>query len=86
MLGILPETQILLLRKLAANRNLTITETIALLSKQNNLPKSTLRTHVLKLRDLGLIECGESKSKGLPAKLTNSGKEIVQILNSAPAR
>jgi hypothetical protein len=43
---------------------------------------STIRWNAKKLYELELIECGTYLVKGVPVKLTDSGKLICKILES----
>lgn len=74
--------QILVLKELRSNGYyLNITNLIEKVSEEHNISASTLRWNVKKLRKLRLIECGTYNSKGIPAKLTASGKLISKILS-----
>jgi len=49
-------------------------------SKELNVGKSTVRVILQNLRDIGLINCGNSQTKGIPVKLTPVGDIIVNQL------
>ena len=68
--------QLLLLNKIAENRESTISSLLRILSKENRIPLSTLKLNSKKLRDLGLIDCGDSKK----VKLTDSGILVMEIV------
>ena len=73
------KNQILILNELKNNKS-TITNIISIVSKKYNLSPSTVRYNIEKLKELDLIECGNSKQKGIPAKLTDSGILILDII------
>lgn len=82
LLRALTKHQILILNELKDRGNyITVTNLIQKFSNKYNIPDSTLRWNVKQLKELELIECGDSESKGVPVKLTDSGLVIQNILN-----
>ncbi|MCD6402757.1 MAG: winged helix-turn-helix transcriptional regulator [Candidatus Aenigmarchaeota archaeon] len=74
----LNKTQLLILEELAKHGYyLTVTSLVDSIVRKYNIPRSTVRYNVKKLRNLGLIECGDVNNKGVPARLTELGKSVV---------
>ncbi|MEM7821370.1 MAG: hypothetical protein QXX38_00960 [Candidatus Aenigmatarchaeota archaeon] len=61
-------------------KNITITSLLYEISKKHNIPESTLRWNAKKLKELGIIECGDQKNKGIPVKITNLGIIFLNFL------
>ena len=79
LLRAINKNQILVLEELKNNKS-TITNIISSVSRKYNLAPSTVRYNIEKLKELDIIECGNSKKKGIPAKLTDSGILISDII------
>jgi len=58
----------------------TVSRFIEYLSKKHQIPSSTLRWNIRQLRELELIKCGTSITKGIPMETTNSGKIVYAML------
>lgn len=82
----LTHTQILLLYRIRDNSYYTITQLIDVISEDNRLAKSTLRSNAARLREAGLIDCGTADNKGIPVTLTSYGKSVVYTLNGQMVR
>ena len=77
----LNKNQIKILEELANDGYyITVTNFLQTLSEKEKIPLSTLRWNVKVLEDLGLITCGNSKNKGIPVKLTDTGRLIWKII------
>jgi DNA-binding MarR family transcriptional regulator len=78
----LSEKQKGLLRWLLNNYNdkMVYTVLIKYLSKTLNIPKSTIRWNLKRLREAGLIVAGNYEKKGIPVDLTNIGKMMANII------
>ena len=59
---------------------ITVTNLVEVLSRNYSIPASTLRWNIKKLVELNLITAGNSKNKGIPVELTDSGKFICKFL------
>ncbi|MCX6822191.1 MAG: hypothetical protein NTW30_05445 [Candidatus Aenigmarchaeota archaeon] len=59
---------------------INVTNLVENLSISHDIPPSTLRWNLKKLIELNLIVAGNSKNKGIPVKLTDSGKFVCKIL------
>ena len=68
--------QRMLLRWLSENyrERMVYTALIEHLSKDLNIPKSTVRWNLRGLREAGLIRAGNKENKGIPVGLTNMGR------------
>ncbi len=82
----LDEKELLILHRIRLNGDCTITELVAELSVTHGIPRSTLRYSIDRLRELALIDCGTSGSKGIPASLTPSGRELEILLQLTQAQ
>jgi Fe2+ or Zn2+ uptake regulation protein len=81
LLRVLTSHQILILKELKINGHyFSVTNLIERLSEKHNIPPSTLRWNLKRLVDLRFIIAGNSKSKGIPVRLTDSGKLVCKIL------
>jgi predicted transcriptional regulator len=60
---------------------INVTNLVENLSINHDIPPSTLRWNLKKLVELGLIITGNSGNKGIPVKLTDSGKFVCKILS-----
>ncbi len=77
----LNKNQLLILGELAGNGHyLTVTSCLGSLSRKEKIPLSTLRWNTKTLEKLGLITCGNSESKGIPIRLTDTGKLVWKII------
>jgi len=68
--------QLLLLNKIAENKENTISSLLNGISKENRIPLSTLKLSSKKLKDLELIDCGDYRK----VELTNSGMLVLNVL------
>ena len=81
LIRVLTKHQILILNELNNHGNyVTVTNLIQKFSEQHKISPSTLRWNVKQLKKLELIESGDIKNKGIPVKLTKSGKFVHEIL------
>ena len=81
LLRALTKHQILILNELKINGHyFSVTNLIERLSEKHNIPPSTLRWNVKQLIKLDLIVAGNSENKGIPVRLTDSGKLVCKIL------
>ena len=77
----LTEIQKLLLREVDSNEGKkTLTSLTRELSKKYNIPESTIKWNLRKLRDLGLIIAGNAETKGTPIRLTDAGRLVIEHL------
>lgn len=76
MFKALNKNQILLLKKIKTNSKFTITALIETVSRENKVPVSTLKLNAKILKNLGLIEFGNSHG----VKLTSSGVLILNLM------
>jgi len=58
----------------------SVTNLVESLSEKHNIAPSTVRWNLKKLVELNLITAGNSKNKGIPVKLTDSGELVCKIL------
>ena len=72
------KNQTLILNEISNNEE-NITETLRKISKNTNIPISTLKLNSQILKDLDLIEFGSS-SKFQLAKLTDFGNDVLKII------
>lgn len=73
--------QILILKRIQKeSKDYTMTGLIHKLSEKEDIPVSTLRWNIRKLREIGLVKCGSKEHKGVPTRLTEAGKLIFKIL------
>ena len=72
--------QILILNEVDNNRGMVVTNLINKLSKENNLPESTLRWNINQLKKQDLIISGDCNSKGTPISLTKTGLILLKII------
>jgi DNA-binding MarR family transcriptional regulator len=71
----LTEKQRMMLRIVAEVQGDTLyTTLIDRVSEELNIPKSTVRWNLKGLRDAGLIAAGDRDNKGVPVRLTESGR------------
>ncbi|MEM5793614.1 MAG: hypothetical protein QXY45_04660 [Candidatus Aenigmatarchaeota archaeon] len=79
----LNNTQLLILKELVNNAHYTnVTDFIENLSEKYNIPESTIRWNVGILRDIGFIRCGNLRERGIPVRIEESGKIILDVLSS----
>lgn len=73
--------QILILNELGTKIHyFSVTNLISSLSEKYEIASSTIRWNVNRLRDLGLINCGNASKKGVPVKLTGDGDIVLKII------
>ncbi len=72
----LNKNQLLLLNKIKTNSHFTITTLIDKISREDKIPTSTLKLNSKVLKDLDLIEFGNSRK----TKLTESGSLVLKLL------
>ena len=72
----------LILYKAQCNGHHTITDLIEVISREHKIPKSTIRSNAKKLKKLGLLSYGTIEDRGIPVRLTNSGDDIIRVLNA----
>jgi len=79
------EKQRVLLRWLAKNRNEKAVYTVLIghLSESLDIPKSTVRWNLRRLREAGLIRAGDRDNKGIPVDLTEMGSLIAEYLSTS---
>ncbi len=75
LLESLNEKQLLILSEIGSSAA-TISALVEAISFEQGIPRSTLKSNVKRLRELGLVDCGG----GLPAKLTDTGELVMRIL------
>ena len=82
----LTEKQLLLLRWIAEGASGEVyTALIERASRELDIPKSTVRWNMRRLREGGLIEAGDKANKGVPVRLTEEGWTLLAFLEpSAP--
>ena len=66
--------QLKYLSKIEENSGLLYYQLVDKLSVEQQIPKSTVRWNLKKLRDAGMIIAGDKNSKGVPVKLTEKGR------------
>ena len=66
--------QLKYLSKIEENSGLLYYQLVDKLSVEQQIPKSTVRWNLNKLRDAGMIIAGDKNSKGVPVKLTEKGR------------
>lgn len=76
MLRAFNKNQILILSQISNNSSETISSLLRKLEKEFKVPLSTLKLNAKILKDLNLIDFGNSS----PAKLTELGKFIINII------
>lgn len=76
LLASLNKKQLLILSEIAIS-TATISAIIDAISLEQSIPESTLKSNVKRLRELGLVSCGD----GQPARLTGAGELVLRILN-----
>ena len=80
----LTEKQRLMLRIVAEVQGETLyTTLIDMVSEELNIPKSTVRWNLKGLRDAGLIAAGDRDNKGVPVRLTETGRVMVGLVSSS---
>ena len=80
----LTEKQRLMLRIVAEVQGETLyTTLIDKVSEELNIPKSTVRWNLKGLRDAGLIAAGDRDNKGVPVRLTETGRVMVGLVSSS---
>ncbi len=80
LLRALNRNQRLILQAVSEIRLATITSILRFLSREFNIPLSTLKLNARILKELGLIDFGNTKQIKA-AKLTPAGELVVTILN-----
>jgi hypothetical protein len=79
----LTEKQRIMLRIVAEVQEETLyTTLIDRVSDELEIPKSTVRWNLKGLRDSGLIAAGDRDNKGVPVRLTETGRVIVGLASS----
>jgi DNA-binding transcriptional ArsR family regulator len=73
--------QLNLLSKIEENEGLLYYQLIDKLSKEQKLPKSTVRWNLTKLREAELIVAGDKKRKGVPVELTEKGRITLSAIS-----
>ena len=80
----LTEKQRTMLRIVAEVQGETLyTNLIDRVSDELDIPKSTARWNLKGLRDSGLITAGDRDNKGVPVRLTETGRVIAGLVSSA---
>ncbi|MCS7134946.1 MAG: hypothetical protein NZ893_00705 [Candidatus Aenigmarchaeota archaeon] len=79
----LNKIQKILIAELACNKYANVTAFIMTISSKYKLPESTIRWNVNELKQLGIIECGNSKVKGIPVSIKSSWKFLIEVLGDA---
>jgi DNA-binding MarR family transcriptional regulator len=80
----LTKKQRMMLRIVAEVQGETLyTTLIDRVSDELEIPKSTVRWNLKGLRDSGLIAAGDRDNKGIPVRLTETGRVIVSLVSSA---
>ena len=74
----LTSNQQLVLSRLKDSQETTMTSLVSSLSLELELSEPTVRRTVQLCRSLGLIACGDRKTKGKQVKLTPLGQEILE--------
>jgi len=59
---------------------ITVTNLVETLSRNHNIPASTLRWNLKKIVELNLIIAGNLRNKGIPVKLTDFGELVCDVL------
>ncbi|MGD0803965.1 MAG: hypothetical protein ABSA11_07830 [Candidatus Bathyarchaeia archaeon] len=78
----LTEKQRMMLRIVSEVQEETLyTTLIERVSVELNIPKSTIRWNLKGLRDAGLIAAGDRDNKGVPVRLTESGRIMVGVFS-----
>jgi len=72
--------QLKYLPKIRENSGLLFYQLVNKLSVELNVPKSTVRWNLSKLRDSGMITAGNKDAKGIPVKLTEKGEIALQVM------
>jgi len=79
----LTQKQKLVLRRIAdLDSELTMSALIRQIAQEEQMGESTARVVIQALRDIGLIECGTEKNKGVPVCLTPIGQILVRNGNN----
>ncbi len=79
----LTEKQRMMLRIVAEVKGDTLyTTLIERVSAELGIPKSTVRWNLKGLRDAGLIAAGDRENKGVPVRLTESGRVMAGFMTS----
>ena len=60
-------------------RDFTFSAAARRISNEFNIPESTVRWNLRKLREEGLIVCGDSSNRYMPLKLTEKGKRVLKV-------
>jgi DNA-binding MarR family transcriptional regulator len=80
----LTEKQRIMLRIVAEVQGETLyTTLIDRVSDELDIPRSTVRWNLKGLRDSGLIAAGDRDNKGVPVRLTETGRVMVGLTSSA---
>jgi len=74
--------QLKLLSEIERNEGLLYYQLINKLSREQGLPKSTVRWNLNKLREAKMVITGDKNNKGIPVKLTKRGKMLVLALKN----
>lgn len=69
------------LRMIKLYEYLPVTEISRLISEGTGDAQATVRWHLTILRDLGLIICGRSGNRGIPTRVSTTGKIILKHLD-----
>jgi len=72
--------QLKYLPKIRENSGLLFYQLVNKLSVELNVPRSTVRWNLSKLRDSGMITAGNKDAKGIPVKLTEKGELALQVM------
>jgi len=72
--------QLKYLVKVKENNGLLFYQLVNKLSVELQVPKSTVRWNLSRLRDSGMVIAGNKDAKGVPIKLTEKGEIALQIL------
>jgi Mn-dependent DtxR family transcriptional regulator len=72
--------QLKYLEKVRENSGLLFYQLVGKLSVELQVPKSTVRWNLGRLRDSGMIIAGDRDAKGVPVKLTEKGEIALRIM------
>jgi DNA-binding MarR family transcriptional regulator len=75
----LSQKQFELLLTLRENEGLLYYQVVQSISSDQNIPASTIRWNLNKLRNADLVLAGDKDNKGIPMQLTSSGRLIASL-------
>ena len=71
--------QLLILQLAAYFRDLTFSAAVKRISEILKIPESTVKWNIRKLRDKGLIICGDKNNQYVPLRLTEFGMSVLEV-------